>query len=465
MWKSEVFGARPFRLALLFALAISAATVAGFALIYIQVSHEDFARVGAILAQEARRNFDAPVERLRAALDARQTPDIRRIDYLALYDAQGRLVLGNVPRLPPIVIDGRSHFVAGKKGSDVSEDAVFVALRRTDGGLALLGRNLQDTKNIENSLRRALALALAPTVAAILAIGAVFARRGMRRLESVHNAITLIMEGDFGSRLPVSRDRDEIDRVASAVNLMLDEIARLLDQLKSVGDNIAHDLRAPLTLAKIKLEHALDMETLAARAPIEDALAQLERAAVIITALLRISHIENGPRQRHFGDVDLASVCAQASEFYAPLAEAKGLRFTVEAPTPVWIRGDEDLLREAVSNLIDNAIKFTPAGGQVRILAVDGPPRVEVRDNGRGVAPAEREAIFRRFHRAAGSEGEAGNGLGLSIARTIAELHGFELLVEDNAPGAAFVMRAAGKAELARDAQSPHAHASGTNII
>jgi signal transduction histidine kinase len=96
---------------------------------------------------------------------------------------------------------------------------------------------------------------------------------------------------------------------------------------------------------------------------------------------------------------------------------------------------------------------------------VDGPPRVEVRDNGRGVAPAEREAIFRRFHRAAGSEGEAGNGLGLSIARTIAELHGFELLVEDNAPGAAFVMRAAGKAELARDAQSPHAHASGTNII
>jgi signal transduction histidine kinase len=455
MWKTEVFGARPFRLALAFALAIAAATVGGFGLIYLEVSSEDSTRIGAILAEEARRNYDAPEDRLRAALAARQTADIRRIDYLAVFDPRGALVLGNVGRLPPILIDGRPHFLSAAQTAALGqsgEAAVFVARRRSDGGVALLGRNLQDTKDIERTLLRALLLALVPTVAAILAIGLLFARQGLLRLESVHDAISRIIQGDLGARLPVSRERDEIDRIARAVNLMLDEIARLLNQLKSVGDNIAHDLRAPLTLAKIKLERALEVEGHPARAQLEAALAQLERAAVTISALLRISEVENGPRQKHFRDVDLAAISAQAGEFYAPLAEAKSLRLTMETPAPIWIRGDEDLLREAITNLVDNAIKFTPAGGAVQIVVetTDGLPRLEIRDTGPGVPPGHREAIFRRFFRQSAGEAKPGHGLGLDIARTIAELHGFELSVEDNAPGARFVMRAAEKASLAR---------------
>ncbi len=263
MWKTEVFGARPFRLALAFALAISAATISGFGLIYLEVSREDSSGSGPFSPK--RRASTTTPPRIGCARPWRRgrRRDIRRIDYLALFDSRGTLVLGNIARLPPIAIDGRPHFLSAGAAAALgsgSASAVFVAGRRTDGGVTLLGRNLQDTQDIERTLLRALAIALVPTVAAILAIGAWFARRALRRLDGVHDAITRIMEGDLGSRLPVSRERDEIDRIARAVNLMLDEIARLLDQLKSVGDNIAHELRAPLTVAKVKLERALEIE-------------------------------------------------------------------------------------------------------------------------------------------------------------------------------------------------------------
>ena len=455
MSKLDGFGARPFRIALAFALAIAAATVGIFALIYFSVAREDVHRVGLILAKEARLSIAASETQLRAALDARQTRDIRRIDYLALFDPKGTLVFGNLIALPPVPVDGEPHLVAAgdmKESADTPVSTIVVARRRSDGGALVLGRNLQDTYAIEETLLRTLGLALLPTVAATLAIGGLFARRASRRLAGVHEAIARIMQGHLDSRLPAARDGDEIDRIADAVNLMLEEIVRLLDQLKSVGDNIAHDLRAPLTLARIKLDRALDAKPDEAQGYVEAARAQLDRAGVIIAALLRISAVENGPREKHFRDVDLAAVCRQAVEFYEPLAEGKGIELQASLEEPVWIRGDEDLLREALANLVDNAVKFTPAGGMVQVATalVGGRPRVEVRDTGPGVAPADRDLIFRRFYRAAAGEGAAGHGLGLSIARNIAELHGFELSVEDGAPGARFVMREAGKASLAR---------------
>jgi len=450
----DAFGARTFRLALAFALAISAATAAAFALIYFEVTRGDVNRISVILTEEARRSADAPEERLRDALAARQTRDIRRIDYLSLFDSHGALRLGNLLHMPPIPVDGRAHLLSARQMETLGaapQSTIVVARRRADGGVALLGRNVQDIFEIESTLLRALALALAPTIVAILAIGALFARRASLRLAQLHEAIARIMEGHLQARLPAAAHGDEIDRIAHAVNLMLDEIERLLDQLKSVGDNIAHDLRAPLTLARIKLDRALERAPEATGAYIEAALTQLDRAAVTIAALLRISAVENGPREKHFRDVDLAAICAQAVEFYEPIAEAKSITLTASLAGPLWIRGDEELLREAIANLVDNAVKFTGPGGaaQVTAMEVGGRPCIEVRDTGPGVAPADRELIFRRFYRAAAADGAAGHGLGLSIARTIAELHGFELGVEDNSPGARFVMRAAAKASLA----------------
>ena len=174
------------------------------------------------------------------------------------------------------------------------------------------------------------------------------------------------MNGDLDLRLPLAGE-DDIGKIARAVNLMLDEIARLLNHLKSAGDNIAHDLRTPLAVARAKLERALDNEsgTEQLREALEAALVQIEKVSMTISAILRISAVAQGGREKQFKDFDLAAVCAQLLDFYEPLAESKGRDHDRgRSRRPVPVRGDQDLMREALSNLIDNAIKFTPAGGR-----------------------------------------------------------------------------------------------------
>lgn len=449
MPKSEVLSTRAFRLAVAFALTISLATMAVFGTIYVLVRRQDASRISAILAYEVSASRDADEETLRKALAARQTKDIRRIDYMALFDANGRRVLGNLAQMPDVPIDGSGHFVYPRAfvGENATNDpAIIVAGRRPDGGILFIGRDLSQSLEIQFVLLRVLAAALIPTVALTLAIGVLFARRASQRLLSVQDAITRIIEGDLGSRLPISRDNDAIDHVASAVNVMLEEIARLLDQLKSVGDNIAHDLRSPLAVARAKLERALEAsENAGLDLPplLSSAIAQLDRAAVTIDALLRISTVEAGKRERPFGDVDLAQVCRDTFEFFEPVADQKSVALRVDAANPVWIRGDLDLVREAVANLVDNAIKFTPERGEVAIVCgvKDNAPFLEVSDTGPGIPMHEREKVFRRFYRGECSPDAAGHGLGLSIAQTIAQLHGFDLRAEDGAAGARLVMR------------------------
>jgi len=331
-----------------------------------------------------------------------------------------------------------------------AEPAIFVARKRPDGGVVLLGRSLREAYELQEIVLRALAIAILPTILLILAIGAIFARRASQRFERVHGAIVRIMDGDLDSRLPFNDDGDDVDKVARAVNLMLDEIARLLDQLKSVGDNIAHDLRTPLAVARAKIERSLDNEVgiEQLRETMEAALVQIEKVSMAISAILRISAVEQSARETQFTEFDLGAVCNQVFDLYEPLAESKFITMDIDIDKPVPVRGDEDLMREAISNLVDNAIKFTPPGGAVRIeaRALDGCPLASVSDTGRGIPPQERARIFRRFYRGERSSDTTGHGLGLSIAESIARLHGFELTVEDNEPGARFVMRGPEKA-------------------
>ncbi len=450
----EVFRSRAFLLALAFCFAISVATAAAFGVIYLQVSRADVQRVGGVLVDEAARSEGDSTEQLRRALELRLTHDIRRLDYVAMFDASGAKVFGNVQAMPPIAVDGVAHSVQEQILPDSSgfEPALFVARRRPDGAVVLLGRSLREVYDLQETMLRVMAIALVPTVLLILGIGAIFARRASQRFERIHGAVLRIMDGELHSRLPVGMEGDDIEKVARAVNLMLDEIERLLDQLKSVGDNIAHDLRTPLMIARAKVARALEEETDIAslRTAMEAALAQIDRASVTISAILRVSAVENEARKNRFADFDLGAVCAEVAEFYEPLAASKAIEMAVEASCPVTMRGDIDLMREAISNLVDNAIKFTPVGGKVRVEAgtVEGLPRLAVSDNGRGVPAEERNRIFQRFYRGEGAEESAGHGLGLSIAQTIANLHGYELDVEDNHPGARFVMRATAKASL-----------------
>jgi signal transduction histidine kinase len=456
MWTLEVFKARAFRLALGFALTISVATAGAFAFIYWQVSSADVQQVGAVLVDEAAKSVDESETDLRRALELRLTRDIRRLDFVALINRKGQVIFGNVPFMPRIPIDAKAHFVNEDVFPDPHGDkdpAIFVARRRADADVLLLGRSLREDYDLQETLLHALAIALLPTILLILAIGVWFAYRASQRFKRVHDAIVRIMNGDLDVRLPLAGE-DDFGKIARAVNLMLDEIARLLSHLKSAGDTIAHDLRTPLAVARAKLERALNSETgiEQSRGAVEAALAQIDKVSRTISAILRISAVAQGAREKQFKDFDLAVVCAQLLDFYEPLAESKGVAITLETATAVPLRGDQDLMREALSNLIDNAIKFTPAGGAVRIEArmVDGRPFALVSDTGVGIPSQERTKIFDRFYRGERSGQTLGHGLGLSIAETIANLNGFALTVEDNNPGARFELRAGSSAPLAR---------------
>jgi signal transduction histidine kinase len=305
----------------------------------------------------------------------------------------------------------------------------------------LLGRSLSDAYALRTTVIDALATAILPTFVLALAIGMWLARRMTRRLAQLHDTISQIMQGGLQLRLPIRKTPDEIDQLSRDVNVMLDEIVRLMGQVRNVGENIAHDLRTPLSVVRVKLERGLAAPGDAALRPAAaEALEQLDKAIAAIAALLRVGEIENGPASRRFARIDLAGICAELFEFYEPLGRAKSISMVLDADAPVPIEGDGDLMREALSNLIDNAIKFTPEGGAVRIMAgtESGRPVVRVCDNGSGVAPGERSKIFERHFRADRANPSRGSGVGLSIATAIAHLHGLDLQVADNNPGARF---------------------------
>ena len=444
----DFFRSSALRVALAFAIAMTVATSLIFGFVYLQITASDEASVRVILVGEAEKGANYSDAEIRNALDLRLTRDLRRLDYVALFDPTGNLLIGNVDKMPAIPADGKSHFIAAVQPPGAprqSEPAIFVARLRPDGSVLVLGRSLLEVYALRRTVLGALAMAMGPMLLMALAIGAYFARRASRRLIHIHDTIARIMRGDLQVRLPVRRRPDEIDKVSRDVNLMLDEIVRLLLQIKSVSDNIAHDLRTPLAVVRAKLERGLagndDQEL---RTATRQALAELDRAMNTITALLRISEVESAVRSSGFKLIDLSAICADVFEFYEPLGRAKSIAMFLDAKSPVPTSGDGDLMREALSNLIDNAVKFTPEGGTVRVSAAmeADRPVIRVCDSGSGVAPGERDKIFERFYRTVRNDRVPGSGLGLSIAAAIANLHDFDLRVEDNHPGALFEMSA-----------------------
>jgi signal transduction histidine kinase len=436
----------PLRLAGAFALVFVLLTVGVFGFVYVATTQAWIAELRTVFADEAEKAASSDEDRLRRSLSLRLTRDFRRLNYVALYDPEGALVFGNLDRRPDIPVDGNAHLLEDFRAAPGSEPepTLLVARKRPDGGVVLLGRSLDQVVALRRVLRQALSFAILPLAAFALGAGFFFARRMGARIREIDGAIGTIAQGDFRTRLPVRSGVEELDGVIVSVNGMLDEIERLLGQLAAVGDNIAHDLRTPIANVRALLEQALAdaprNERL--RHPVQAALRQLDRAMTTIEAVLRISSIENERRHSAFRPLDLAALCTEIYEFFLPLAEAKGVAMSLVAPQPLHRQGDADLMREAIANLIDNALKFTPRGGAVRIEAGerDGRATIEVSDTGRGVPAAEAHDIFRRFARASNGAELPGGGLGLSIAETIAKLHHLELHVSDNAPGARFTL-------------------------
>jgi signal transduction histidine kinase len=312
------------------------------------------------------------------------------------------------------------------------------------GGYRLLvGRDLRDVATFRSRITRTLAWSALLTLALGVAGGVLMTRNMLRRVEAVNRTSERIIHGDLSQRVPVSGSGDEFDQLAANLNAMLDKIERLMIGMRQVTDNVAHDLRTPLTRLRARLEVTLldkpDPHLYADA--LRDSITEVDRLLGTFNALLSIAEVEAGSRRESWSIVDLAEIARTVADLYEPVADENGLQFVSEIDATLPVRGDRHLLSQALANLVDNALKYTPAGKVVlRAHAQETVARIEVADDGPGVPADRREAVFDRFVRLEGSRSTQGNGLGLSLVRAVARLHGGACWLEDNAPGLKAVM-------------------------
>src|SRR6266852_1915748 len=310
---------------------------------------------------------NTPEQRL-AEIDDRLRKDPRHVKVAGLFGADGHRIAGNIESLPgglaPDVPTG--VVVVRIDGGERERQKVRLAMHPLPTGeILVIGRNIDEIAEIAEIVWRALGLGLLPAFVVAVAIGMMLSLRALGRLSDVNRRIQRIVAGDLRERLPTRGSDDPFDQLAVSVNGMLGEIETLIHEIAGVGDDIAHDLRTPLTRVRVRLErgreHAATVEEL--RAVVDQSIAGLDQSLAIITALLRIAEIEHSRRREGFSEVRLAHLVREVGDLYEPIAEDKRVTLRVEAANETNVHGDRDLLFEAVANLVDNAVKFTPEGG------------------------------------------------------------------------------------------------------
>jgi hypothetical protein len=306
----------------------------------------------------------------------------------------------------------------------------------------LVGRDLDDREKVHNIVIHAGRWSVALVVILGLAGGFFVTRRALRRVDAMTETTRTIMEGNLSRRLNVAGTGDELDRLAENLNAMLDRIEALMHGLTEVSDNIAHDLKTPLTRLRNRAEEALRVAKTDAdyRDALESTIDESDDLIRTFNALLMIARAESGHAREDMEDFDAAEVARGICELYEPLAEEKGLSLKVEAPQPIMVHGQRELVSQAVSNLVDNAIKYAVPDGKKGSIIVTAEAEVErvllsVADNGPGIPEADRTRVVERFVRLETSRSEPGSGLGLSLVAAVAQLHGGELILGDNSPG------------------------------
>ncbi|WP_245501168.1 sensor histidine kinase [Lichenibacterium minor] len=404
------------------------------------------------MRHEARFLIDGPAAAVSRRLDLWLAEDLHDVRFAALLDAAGRRVGGNMVGLPRgLPVDGRPRFTPADVlthdpgGDGRPETLRAAAFRLDDGRILVLGRDLDELDHTRAVILRALLLGLGPMLAVGLGVGAFLGRRALDRVAAVDRVVARVAGGQLGERLPVRGTGDEFDRLARGINLMLDDLERLLGEVRDVGSSVAHDLRTPLTRARLGLERARDAVRDAAggRRAIDEALAWLDASFAVITAVLRIGEVEHGRRRAGFARVALAPLLREVAELYEPLAEEKGVELALRIEGEADLAADRALLFEAVSNLVDNAVKFSALGRacSIGLVAERGEAVILVEDSGPGIAPAERGLVLKRFYRGEASRSSEGSGLGLALVVAVARLHGFRLTLGDAGPGCRVELR------------------------
>ena len=382
---------------------------------------------------------DALIEAIRRRMTYRGSGD--RV-YL-LVDPSMTVLAGNLREWPPAVTarSGWAEFRAAGTSPDATSGVLIRAMLETfpSGDRLLVGRDISDLDGFTAQVRAAVmsGLALIFVVAAVVSI--LITRRTVGRIESINATSQAIMRSGLDKRIPLRGSNDEWDRVAENLNLMLDRIETLMAEVKQVSDNVAHDLRTPLTRMRGRLEKAYLGQRVGDddRSLIGDTIADLDAVLRIFSSITRIAQIETKARKGAFRTVNLTEIASEVVELYDAAAEQDGTRLVVGGDREVFVTGDRDLIFDAISNLVDNAIKHGRPGGQVSVTSNngDGGAVVSISDDGAGIPCEQREQVFKRFYRLEQSRYTPGNGLGLSLVAAVARLHGVRVEMLDNAPG------------------------------
>jgi signal transduction histidine kinase len=443
MLQAQIIRSNTFQWALAVAGVFAIFVIVLFGFIYWQTDQYLIARSDRVIARQLDVIAALPIERRLDAISEHLKQDTRGVQYAGLFGADGQKMAGNLDHLPPGLkmndsVQGVQLVRALPAGLDTRVIRA-IARRMPNGEALVIGREVDETREISHVVAQALVLGLLPALCLCLLAGAWLSMRAQKRVEEVNQRVQRIIAGDLRERLP-HRDIDEpFSKLAAIVNGMLDEMETMIHALAGVGNDIAHDLRTPLTRARLTLErgraNATTVEQL--QAVVDKAIGNIDQSLTIITALLRLAEIENSRRSAAFSTVPLHELLREVCDLYEPIAENKNVNLRVEVGHRLSVRGDRDLLFEAVANLVDNAIKFTPEGGKVEIglLRGDRETVVRVTDTGCGISEKEREAVLRRFYRSDKIRNTPGVGLGLNLVAAIVKLHGFRLAIHPGQGG------------------------------
>ena len=385
---------------------------------------------------------------LRGIIDTiqRRSNDDNGSVYL-LTDDTGSRIAGNLTNLPPMP-SGEASWIEFPlevdKGSARENHIARAFHTNLAGGFDLVvGRDVEALRQFANIIRRSIYYALAIALVLGLGGGMLMSRNFLRRIDAITEASRTIMAGNMSGRMPVHGAGDELDRLALALNEMLEQIERLMAAMQEVSSNVAHDLKTPLTRIKARVEAALRSGSEEDyRAALESTVADSDRLLDTFNALLSIARAEAGQSRSGLALLDANAIIEDAVELYEPMAEEEGGSLTCTSAPGLTVMGDRQLLAQALTNLLDNALKYGARAGETPKIAVTGAIEgdkvvITVADHGEGIPPEDRTRVTERFVRLDSSRTKPGNGLGLSLVSGVMKLHKGALLLEDNNPGLA----------------------------
>lgn len=440
MRPAELWRHSSFRLALgvtLFILAtLMLASGFGYGLLHAQLTSRQDARVTEIFAALEQTSLQGDEVDLIEAITTRINASPDQATVYLLRDASGKILAGNMQPTPLAI--GWSTVAAQQIG--VVTDYPYRVFAGKAGGYDLtVGLSNADLDDLQEIVLSAFGWAALIALVATVSFGAFLAMRVQRQLSEAEAAMTRVAQGDLTARLPVTGRGDDLDRISMAINASLARLGGLVEAMRQVSADVAHELRTPLNRLRIRIETAAEKAASGASVESELAAALTESETInqTFSALLRIAQIEGGARRDHFAPVDLAGIMANLAEIYVDVAEDAGIGLTCDLAGSAMIVGDKELLTQAFANLIENAIRHCPQGTQItcKVLAEQGRVVASVADTGPGIPQQERALVLRRLYRLEKSRTTQGSGLGLSLVKAVADLHGAQLDLENAAPG------------------------------